>query len=174
MNYAWSKARYADFYASTLRNLVKDRDSQHADQTFFHILHTHEFFDSDLLIATYEYLAKRYTYLNIKTRIRFIPFLQSFLIVVLNFEITAIFFPRTIRGYIFKYKLEFNFICIWIWIYFQMLEVYSGDMLLGSVTENCHIFRPSFSIRDASGKIVLRIKGPCFRCCGNVTYKVEY
>ncbi|XP_043601154.1 phospholipid scramblase 1-like [Bombus pyrosoma] len=55
----------------------------------------------------------------------------------------------------------------------QMLEVYSGDMLLGSVTENCHIFRPSFSIRDASGKTVLRIKGPCFRCCGNVTYKIK-
>ncbi|XP_050483459.1 phospholipid scramblase 3 [Bombus huntii] len=55
----------------------------------------------------------------------------------------------------------------------QMLEVYSGEMLLGSVIEDCHIFRPSFSIRDAFGETVLKITGPYFRFCGNATYKIK-
>ncbi|KAF3429225.1 hypothetical protein E2986_00018 [Frieseomelitta varia] len=56
----------------------------------------------------------------------------------------------------------------------QVLEVYSGGVLLGTVTENCSsFFRPSFSIRNASGKTVLRVKGPWFRCCGTVRFKIR-
>lgn len=47
----------------------------------------------------------------------------------------------------------------------QELEVYSGNTFLGSVVQDCSFWRPYFSVRDASGKTVLRIKGPCVRFC---------
>ncbi|XP_076650913.1 phospholipid scramblase 2 isoform X2 [Halictus rubicundus] len=55
----------------------------------------------------------------------------------------------------------------------QELEVYSGDTFLGSVSQDWSFWRPSFSIRNASGDTVLTIKGPWFRCFVEVTYKVK-
>ncbi|XP_043265677.1 phospholipid scramblase 1-like [Colletes gigas] len=55
----------------------------------------------------------------------------------------------------------------------QELEVYSGDTLLGSVSQDWSLWRPSFSIRNASGETVLIIKGPWFRFCVDVTFKVK-
>ncbi|KAL0124344.1 hypothetical protein PUN28_006285 [Cardiocondyla obscurior] len=57
--------------------------------------------------------------------------------------------------------------------YLQVLEVYSGNILLGSVTQEWSLCRPKFYIRDASGQPVLIIKGPLFTFCINVTFKVE-
>ncbi|XP_076295465.1 phospholipid scramblase 1 isoform X2 [Lasioglossum baleicum] len=55
----------------------------------------------------------------------------------------------------------------------QELEVYSGDTLLGSVTQDWTLWRPSFSVRNASGDTVLTIKGPWLRCCVEVAFKVK-
>ncbi|KAK1125754.1 hypothetical protein K0M31_005301 [Melipona bicolor] len=56
----------------------------------------------------------------------------------------------------------------------QVLEVYSGEVLLGIVMEHRSSFlRPSFSIRDASGKTVLRIKGPWIKCCGTAKFQIR-
>ncbi|XP_076240585.1 phospholipid scramblase 1 [Calliopsis andreniformis] len=55
----------------------------------------------------------------------------------------------------------------------QELQVYSGDTLLGSVTQDWTCWQPSFSVRDATGQTVLTIKGPWFKCCVNVTFKVR-
>lgn len=55
----------------------------------------------------------------------------------------------------------------------QELEVYSGDTLLGSVSQDWSLWRPSFSVRNASGDTVLTIKGPWLRFCVEVTFKVK-
>ena len=55
----------------------------------------------------------------------------------------------------------------------QELEVYSGDTLLGSVTQDWSLWQPSFSVRDASGETVLTIRGPWIKCCVNVSFKVR-
>ncbi|XP_076758732.1 phospholipid scramblase 2 isoform X2 [Xylocopa sonorina] len=57
--------------------------------------------------------------------------------------------------------------------YLQELEVYSGNTLLGSVTQNWTLWKPTFSVRDASGETVLIIKGPCFRFCIETLFKVK-
>ena len=54
----------------------------------------------------------------------------------------------------------------------QVLEVYSGNTLLGSVTQEWSLWRPKFYVRDASGQPVLMIKGPLIRFCIDVTFKV--
>ncbi|XP_017753910.1 PREDICTED: phospholipid scramblase 2-like isoform X2 [Eufriesea mexicana] len=55
----------------------------------------------------------------------------------------------------------------------QELEVYSGDTLLGSISQNWSLWRPSFSVRDASGETVLIIKGPWIQFCMDVKFKVK-
>lgn len=55
----------------------------------------------------------------------------------------------------------------------QELEVYSGNTLLGSVSQNWTLWRPSFSVRDASGETVLIIKGPWFRFCIETLFKIK-
>ncbi|XP_076678060.1 phospholipid scramblase 1 isoform X2 [Andrena cerasifolii] len=55
----------------------------------------------------------------------------------------------------------------------QELEVYSGDTLLGSVTQDWSLWQPSFSVRDASRETVLTIRGPWIKCCVNVSFKVR-
>ncbi|XP_029045802.2 phospholipid scramblase 2-like isoform X1 [Osmia bicornis bicornis] len=55
----------------------------------------------------------------------------------------------------------------------QELEVYSGDTLLGSITQDWSLWRPTFSIRNAAGNTVLIIKGPWLRSAVNVTFKVK-
>lgn len=55
----------------------------------------------------------------------------------------------------------------------QVLEVYNGNTLLGSVTQEWSLWRPTFSVRDASGNPVLVIKGPLLRCCIEVAFKVS-
>ncbi|EFN63314.1 Phospholipid scramblase 2 [Camponotus floridanus] len=57
--------------------------------------------------------------------------------------------------------------------YLQTLEVYSGNTLLGSVTQEWSLWRPIFYIRDASGQPVLMIKGPIIRFCIEVNFKVK-
>ncbi|XP_011642903.1 phospholipid scramblase 1 isoform X1 [Pogonomyrmex barbatus] len=57
--------------------------------------------------------------------------------------------------------------------YLQVLEVYSGNILLGSVTQEWSFWRPKFYIRDASGQPVLMIKGPLIRFCIDVIFKVK-
>ncbi|XP_011159201.2 phospholipid scramblase 1 isoform X1 [Solenopsis invicta] len=57
--------------------------------------------------------------------------------------------------------------------YLQVLEVYSGSTLLGSVTQEWTCWRPKFYVRDASGEPVLMIKGPLLRFCVNVIFKVK-
>ncbi|XP_012146865.1 phospholipid scramblase 2 isoform X1 [Megachile rotundata] len=55
----------------------------------------------------------------------------------------------------------------------QELEVYSGDILLGSITQDWTLWRHTFSVRNAAGDTVLIIKGPWLRCCVNVTFKIK-
>ncbi|CAK9795579.1 Phospholipid scramblase 2 [Anthophora plagiata] len=55
----------------------------------------------------------------------------------------------------------------------QKLEVYSGDTLLGTVSEDWSLWRSSFSIENATGETVLIIKGPWFRFCVDVTFKIK-
>lgn len=55
----------------------------------------------------------------------------------------------------------------------QRLLVYSEDILLGSVSQNCFFLRPKFSINDSTGKTVLKLKGPRFPNCNNIVYKVK-
>ncbi|KAG5330963.1 PLS2 scramblase, partial [Acromyrmex heyeri] len=55
----------------------------------------------------------------------------------------------------------------------QVLEVYSGNTLLGSVTQEWSLWRPKFYVRDASGQPVLMIKGPLIRFCIDVIFKVK-
>ncbi|XP_076174456.1 phospholipid scramblase family member 5 [Ptiloglossa arizonensis] len=57
--------------------------------------------------------------------------------------------------------------------YLQELEVYSGNILLGSVLQNWSLLQPSFSIRNAPGETVLIIKGPRFWCCEGKIFKVK-
>ncbi|XP_011350285.1 phospholipid scramblase 1-like isoform X2 [Ooceraea biroi] len=57
--------------------------------------------------------------------------------------------------------------------YLQTIEVYSGSTLLGSVTQEWSLWRPTFYIRDASGEPVLTIKGPILRFCIDVSFKVK-
>ncbi|KAG5331950.1 PLS2 scramblase, partial [Acromyrmex charruanus] len=57
--------------------------------------------------------------------------------------------------------------------YLQVLEVYSGNTLLGSVTQEWSLWRPKFYVRDASGQPVLMIKGPLIRFCIDVIFKVK-
>lgn len=77
-----------------------------------------------------------------------------------------IFFNRI---YIYSFKINnLNFlICL------QTLQVYSEDVLLGSISQNCYFLRPTFSINDSTGKTVLRLKGPRFPTCNNIVYKVK-
>ncbi|XP_012215142.1 phospholipid scramblase 1 isoform X2 [Linepithema humile] len=56
--------------------------------------------------------------------------------------------------------------------YLQVLEVYSGNTLLGSITQEWSLWRPIFNIRDASGQPVLKIKGPLIRFCIEVVFKI--
>ncbi|XP_043790761.1 phospholipid scramblase 2-like isoform X2 [Apis laboriosa] len=57
---------------------------------------------------------------------------------------------------------------------FQKLQVYSEDILLGSVSQNCFFLRPTFSINDSTGKTVLKLKGPRFPSCNNIiVYKIK-
>ncbi|XP_003695802.1 phospholipid scramblase 2 isoform X1 [Apis florea] len=56
---------------------------------------------------------------------------------------------------------------------FQRLLVYSEDILLGSVSQNCFFLRPKFSINDSTGKTVLKLKGPRFPNCNNIVYKIK-
>ncbi|XP_064394742.1 phospholipid scramblase 2-like [Halichondria panicea] len=35
---------------------------------------------------------------------------------------------------------------------------------IGWIKQNCSLFSPRFSVTDASGQVVYRIKGPCFSC----------
>lgn len=55
----------------------------------------------------------------------------------------------------------------------KTLQVYSEDVLLGSISQNCYFLRPTFSINDSTGKTVLRLKGPRFPTCNNIVYKVK-
>ncbi|KAF7386806.1 hypothetical protein HZH66_011258 [Vespula vulgaris] len=55
----------------------------------------------------------------------------------------------------------------------QELEVYSGGILLGSVVQDWTLFRPWFSILNANGDTVLKIKGPLLRFCVEVDFKVK-
>ncbi|XP_032685927.1 phospholipid scramblase 1-like [Odontomachus brunneus] len=57
--------------------------------------------------------------------------------------------------------------------YLQVMEVYSGGILLGSITQEWSLLRPTFSVRDASGNPVLIIKGPIIRLCVEVAFKVK-
>ncbi|KAM0727371.1 Phospholipid scramblase 2 [Formica fusca] len=57
--------------------------------------------------------------------------------------------------------------------YLQVLEVYSGNTLLGSITQEWSLWRPIFYIRNASGQPVLMIKGPIIRFCVQVAFKVK-
>ncbi|XP_071566463.1 phospholipid scramblase 1 isoform X1 [Temnothorax nylanderi] len=57
--------------------------------------------------------------------------------------------------------------------YLQVLEVYSGTTLLGSITQEWSLWRPKFYVRDASGQAVLMIKGPLIRFCVDVIFKVK-
>lgn len=57
--------------------------------------------------------------------------------------------------------------------YSQVLEVYSGGALLGSVTQEWSLCRPTFYVRDATGNPVLVIKGPLIRFCVEVAFKVR-
>nr|XP_027201885.1 phospholipid scramblase 1-like isoform X1 [Dermatophagoides pteronyssinus] len=57
----------------------------------------------------------------------------------------------------------------------QKLDVYSGEYKLGSVRQEWTVCCPAFSILNATGKKVLRIKGPFLTfscCCGNVKFNV--
>ncbi|KAG7200544.1 hypothetical protein KM043_001105 [Ampulex compressa] len=55
----------------------------------------------------------------------------------------------------------------------QVMEVYSGGCLLGSVVQEWSLCKPYFSIRDASDKTVLTIIGPCIRRCVEATFQVK-
>ncbi|XP_078039763.1 phospholipid scramblase 1 isoform X2 [Augochlora pura] len=55
----------------------------------------------------------------------------------------------------------------------QELEVYSGNTLLGSVSEDWSILRPSFSVRNTAGDTVLKIKGPWLQYCINRAFKIK-
>ncbi|XP_019699140.1 phospholipid scramblase 2 isoform X3 [Harpegnathos saltator] len=57
--------------------------------------------------------------------------------------------------------------------YLQVMEVYSDGRLLGSITQEWSLLRPTFSIRDSSGNPVLIIKGPIIRFCIEVVFKVK-
>ncbi|KOX79882.1 Phospholipid scramblase 1 [Melipona quadrifasciata] len=58
-------------------------------------------------------------------------------------------------------------------ILYMVLEVYSRGLLLGTVIEHRSSFlRPLLSIRDASEKTVLRVKGPWIKCCGTAKFKI--
>lgn len=71
--------------------------------------------------------------------------------------------------YIYSFKINnLNFL-----ISLQKLQVYSEDILLGSVLQNCFFLRPTFSINDSTGKTVLKLKGPRFPTCNNIVYKVK-
>ncbi|XP_053977606.1 phospholipid scramblase 1-like [Hylaeus volcanicus] len=54
----------------------------------------------------------------------------------------------------------------------QELEVFSGNMFLGSVVQDWSLWQPTFSIRNASGETVLIIEGPWCKFCGDVKFKV--
>ena len=55
----------------------------------------------------------------------------------------------------------------------QEMEVYSGDTLLGTVTENWSSWRTSFSVRDAPRETVLTIKGPWCESSSNLEFQVR-
>ncbi|KAH0948243.1 hypothetical protein HN011_006075 [Eciton burchellii] len=57
--------------------------------------------------------------------------------------------------------------------YLQTLEVYSENILLGSVTQEWSLLQPTFYIRNASGQPVLIIKGPMLCFCIDVTFKIK-
>lgn len=57
--------------------------------------------------------------------------------------------------------------------YLQVLEVYSGGILLGSITQEWSLWRPIFYIRNASSQPVLMIKGPLIRFCVEVDFKIK-
>ncbi|XP_066582284.1 phospholipid scramblase 2-like isoform X2 [Prorops nasuta] len=54
----------------------------------------------------------------------------------------------------------------------QEMEVYSQGNLLGSVIQEWTLWRPLFSIKNAFGDTVLKIEGPLFRCCVDVSYQI--
>lgn len=57
----------------------------------------------------------------------------------------------------------------------QNLEVYAPlGTLIGSVQQEWSIFNPKFSVKDASGNVVLTIKGPLctFSMCGDVEFNI--
>ncbi|XP_014467349.1 PREDICTED: phospholipid scramblase 2-like [Dinoponera quadriceps] len=55
----------------------------------------------------------------------------------------------------------------------QIMEIYSGNLLLGTVTQEWSLWRPTFTVRDATGNPVLIIKGPIIRFCIEVVFKVK-
>ncbi|XP_020282786.1 phospholipid scramblase family member 5-like [Pseudomyrmex gracilis] len=57
--------------------------------------------------------------------------------------------------------------------YLQVLEIYSGNTLLGSVTQEWSLWRPKFFIRDASGTPVMKLLGPIIYFWAGVTFKVK-
>lgn len=48
--------------------------------------------------------------------------------------------------------------------------------LVGTVQQEWSLFTPQFSVKDAGGNVVLRIKGPfcTFSFCGDVEFKVIF
>ncbi|KAF0295799.1 Phospholipid scramblase 2 [Amphibalanus amphitrite] len=56
----------------------------------------------------------------------------------------------------------------------QELEVSSGGVLLGTVTQEFSVFYPSFSIRGPDGDVRLQITGPCWGCgcCSDIEFPV--
>ncbi|KAJ8684113.1 hypothetical protein QAD02_019905 [Eretmocerus hayati] len=56
----------------------------------------------------------------------------------------------------------------------QEVTVRSNGELLGSVTQNWNIWRPSFTVRDADDVPVLLVKGPiCLCCAGEVDFLIK-
>ncbi|KAF0289884.1 Phospholipid scramblase 1 [Amphibalanus amphitrite] len=64
--------------------------------------------------------------------------------------------------------------CCCCWCCLQELEVSSGGVLLGTVTQEFSVFYPSFSIRGPDGDVRLQITGPCWGCgcCSDIEFPV--
>ncbi len=59
---------------------------------------------------------------------------------------------------------------------FPCLQVYSPPgTLIGTVEQNWSILYPNYSLKDAAGNEVLKIKGPfcTYSCCGDVEFMVR-
>ncbi|KAB0791107.1 hypothetical protein PPYR_02907 [Photinus pyralis] len=57
----------------------------------------------------------------------------------------------------------------------QSMEVFSPpETPVGSIEQECNLFSPSFAIKNDSGEVVLRIKGPCslMPCCSSQDFEI--